>query len=116
MLDFRGRTRRPSSGPAMSGSARIPAPPRRRRTGARRPRSSGGGRRPRATSTSGARVESLAVIDRPDTELQSRYVAADLPGQFDESVWFNETEAVHPPGRSRAPELPARHPFRLAAG
>ena len=57
----------------------------------------------------------IGVIYRPDTELQSHYFAAVLPRQFDEYVWFDETEAVRPLGRSVAPALPERHPFRLLA-
>ncbi len=57
----------------------------------------------------------IGVIYRPETELQSHYFPAVLPEQFDEWVWFDETEAVRPLGRSRAPALPQRHPFRLLA-
>jgi len=55
------------------------------------------------------------VIYRPETELQSHYFHADLPAQFDEYIWFDESEAVRLLERSRAPELPHRHPFRLLA-
>lgn len=34
-----------------------------------------------------------------------------LPDQFDEYVWFDRSEAVHPLDRTTAPKLPARHPF-----
>lgn len=57
----------------------------------------------------------IGVIYRPETELQSHYFHADLPRQFDELVWFDESTAVRPLGRARAPELPQRHPFRLLA-
>lgn len=57
----------------------------------------------------------IGVIYRPETELQSHYFHADLPHQFDEWVWFDESEAVRPLERARAPELPQRHPFRLLA-
>ncbi len=57
----------------------------------------------------------IGVIYRPETELQSHYFAAALPDQFDELVWFDESEAVQPLAGSRAPELPQRHPFRLLA-
>ena len=57
----------------------------------------------------------IGVIYRPETERQSHYFAADLPNQFDEYVWFDETEAVRPLGRPAAPSLPERHPFRLLA-
>ena len=38
----------------------------------------------------------IGVIYRPQTELQSHYFHASLPAQFDEYVWFDETEAVAP--------------------
>ncbi|MGE3761431.1 MAG: protein-L-isoaspartate(D-aspartate) O-methyltransferase [Kofleriaceae bacterium] len=38
----------------------------------------------------------IGVVYRPDTELQSHYFQAVLPAQFDEYVWFDETQAVHP--------------------
>jgi protein-L-isoaspartate(D-aspartate) O-methyltransferase len=37
----------------------------------------------------------IGVIYRPDTELDSHYFQAVLPEQFDEYIWFDETEAVH---------------------
>ncbi|HET6568318.1 MAG TPA: erythromycin esterase family protein [Rhodothermales bacterium] len=55
----------------------------------------------------------IGVIYRPETELQSHYFGAVLPQQFDEYVWFDETEAVRPLGLSTAPTLPERHPFAL---
>jgi protein-L-isoaspartate(D-aspartate) O-methyltransferase len=57
----------------------------------------------------------IGVIYRPETELQSHYFHADLPTQFDEWIWFDESRAVEPLGEERAPELPQRHPFRLLA-
>ena len=57
----------------------------------------------------------IGVIYRPETELQSHYFAADLPGQFDEWIWLDETRAVTPLGPSHAPSLPTAHPFRLLA-
>ena len=36
----------------------------------------------------------IGVIYRPETELQSHYFQASLPHQFDEYVWFDQTEAV----------------------
>ena len=38
----------------------------------------------------------IGVVYRPETELQSHYFPACLPRQFDEYVWFDETEAVTP--------------------
>jgi len=37
----------------------------------------------------------IGVVYRPETELQSHYFQAILPAQFDEYIWFDETEAVH---------------------
>lgn len=36
----------------------------------------------------------IGVIYRPETELQSHYFQAVLPGQFDAYIWFDETSAV----------------------
>jgi protein-L-isoaspartate(D-aspartate) O-methyltransferase len=42
-----------------------------------------------------ARLErAIGVIYRPETELASHYFEAVLPEQFDEWIWFDETEAV----------------------
>jgi erythromycin esterase-like protein len=57
----------------------------------------------------------IGVIYRPDTELQSHYFHSDLPAQFDEWIWFDQSEAVTPLGHARAPELPRSHPFGLLA-
>ncbi len=38
----------------------------------------------------------IGVVYRPDSELQSHYFQAILPSQFDEYMWFDETEAVDP--------------------
>ncbi len=38
----------------------------------------------------------IGVIYRPESELQSHYAEATLPGQFDAFVWFDETRAVTP--------------------
>ena len=57
----------------------------------------------------------IGVIYRPETELQSHYFPADLPAQFDEWVWLDETRALTPLGPSSAPDLPTAHPFRLLA-
>ena len=55
----------------------------------------------------------IGVIYRPETELQSHYFQAMLPEQFDEYIFFDETQAVTPLGRPHAPELPESHPFAL---
>jgi protein-L-isoaspartate(D-aspartate) O-methyltransferase len=63
-----------------------------------------------------ARLErAIGVVYRPQTELASHYFQAVLPQQFDELVWFDETDAVAPlpaPVR-RAAELPDTYPFGL---
>ena len=38
----------------------------------------------------------IGVIYRPESELASHYFEAVLPWQFDEYVWFDETQAVAP--------------------
>jgi len=38
----------------------------------------------------------IGVVYRPETELASHYFQAILPAQFDEYIWFDETEAVRP--------------------
>jgi protein-L-isoaspartate(D-aspartate) O-methyltransferase len=44
-----------------------------------------------------ARLErAIGVVYRPETELESHYFQAVLPAQFDEYVWFDETQAVEP--------------------
>jgi protein-L-isoaspartate(D-aspartate) O-methyltransferase len=44
-----------------------------------------------------ARLErAIGVVYRPRTELQSHYFQAVLPMQFDEYIWFDETDAVEP--------------------
>ncbi|MDX1680016.1 MAG: erythromycin esterase family protein [Akkermansiaceae bacterium] len=55
----------------------------------------------------------IGVIYRPHTEFASHYFKADLPGQFDEYIWFEESQAVTPLGREKAPSLPQGHPFAL---
>ncbi len=52
---------------------------------------------------------------RPDTELASHYFYASLPYQFDELIYFDETQAVEPlPTSSPAStDLPDTYPFRL---
>ena len=55
----------------------------------------------------------IGVIYRPDTELASHYFQAVLPRQFDEYVWFDETQAVSPIETKKLPELPDTYPFGL---
>jgi protein-L-isoaspartate(D-aspartate) O-methyltransferase len=55
----------------------------------------------------------IGVVYRPDTELQSHYFYATLPHQFDEYVWFDETQAVRPLATTsrRTAERPETYPF-----
>jgi protein-L-isoaspartate(D-aspartate) O-methyltransferase len=57
----------------------------------------------------------IGVVYRPDTELASHYFYASLPHQFDELVWFDESNAVEPlPARhASGAELPETYPFGL---
>jgi protein-L-isoaspartate(D-aspartate) O-methyltransferase len=57
----------------------------------------------------------IGVVYRPDTELASHYFYASLPSQFDEYVWFDETQAVTPLAapQQRSPDLPETYPFGL---
>jgi protein-L-isoaspartate(D-aspartate) O-methyltransferase len=63
------------------------------------------------SALSRARLErAIGVVYRPDTELQSHYFHASLPAQFDEWVWFDESQAVapltHTPGGAPAETFP----------
>lgn len=55
----------------------------------------------------------IGVIYRPQTEFMSHYFEADLPGQFDEYIWFESSSAVTPLSADRAPELEEGHPFAI---
>ena len=57
----------------------------------------------------------IGVVYRPDTEMASHYFQASLPHQFDEYVWFDETQAITPLDTARTPsaELPETYPFGL---
>ena len=55
----------------------------------------------------------IGVIYRPETELQSHYFEAVLPRQFDEYVWFDETNAVTPLHTKELEGLPDTYPFGL---
>ena len=55
----------------------------------------------------------IGVIYRPETELQSHYFQALLPAQFDEWIYFDQTEAVTPLEAAVAPGLPETYPFGL---
>jgi protein-L-isoaspartate(D-aspartate) O-methyltransferase len=53
----------------------------------------------------------IGVIYRPETELASHYFQANLPQQFDEYVWFDETHAVTPLDTAEIKGLPDTYPF-----
>lgn len=53
----------------------------------------------------------IGVVYRPETELASHYFHARLPQQFDEFIWFDRSQAVHPITRNDARSLAADHPF-----
>jgi protein-L-isoaspartate(D-aspartate) O-methyltransferase len=55
----------------------------------------------------------IGVIYRPETELQSHYFQAVLPRQFDEYIWFDETQAVAPLQTAELKGLPDTYPFGL---
>jgi protein-L-isoaspartate(D-aspartate) O-methyltransferase len=55
----------------------------------------------------------IGVIYRPETELQSHYFQAVLTSQFDEYVWFDETQAVTPLQTGELKGLPDTYPFGL---
>jgi protein-L-isoaspartate(D-aspartate) O-methyltransferase len=75
-------------------------------------------RRPRADALRTALAEpcrerAIGVIYRPETELASHYFEAVLPDQFDEWVWFDETEAVRPIDTHELAGMPDTYPFGL---
>jgi protein-L-isoaspartate(D-aspartate) O-methyltransferase len=55
----------------------------------------------------------IGVIYRPETELASHYFEAELPWQFDEYAWFDETRAVTPLPAGRIAGMPETYPFGL---
>ena len=55
----------------------------------------------------------IGVLYRPDTELASHYFRAVLPQQFDEYIWIDKTEAVHPFDTKELEGLPDTYPFGL---
>jgi protein-L-isoaspartate(D-aspartate) O-methyltransferase len=65
-----------------------------------------------ATELSKPRLErAIGVIYRPETELASHYFEAELPRQFDEYVWIDETTAVSPLAAAQVQGLPETYPF-----
>ena len=69
------------------------------------------GRRLRAALLPEHLERAIGVIYRPETELMSHYFHASLPRQFDEYIWFDETEAVTPLGVESAEGMPDTFPF-----
>ncbi len=53
----------------------------------------------------------IGVIYRPESELASHYFQANLPQQFDEYVWFDDTHAVTPLDTAEIKGLPDTYPF-----
>jgi protein-L-isoaspartate(D-aspartate) O-methyltransferase len=53
----------------------------------------------------------IGVIYRPETERASHYFQADLPRQFDEYIWFDDTRAVTPLQTTTIKGLPDTYPF-----
>jgi len=53
----------------------------------------------------------IGVIYRPETEMASHYFRANLPQQFDEYIWFDDTRAVTPLDTAEIKGLPDTYPF-----
>jgi protein-L-isoaspartate(D-aspartate) O-methyltransferase len=53
----------------------------------------------------------IGVIYRPETEMASHYFRANLPQQFDEYIWFDDTHAVTPLDTSEVSGFPDTYPF-----
>jgi erythromycin esterase-like protein len=68
----------------------------------------------RAPSLQKARLErAIGVIYRPETELASHYFQAVLPEQFNEYIWFDQTNAISPFATKELEEMPDTYPFGL---
>jgi protein-L-isoaspartate(D-aspartate) O-methyltransferase len=55
----------------------------------------------------------IGVIYRPQTELASHYFQAILSEQFDEYIWFDQTQAITPFDTKTLEEMPDTYPFGL---
>lgn len=55
----------------------------------------------------------IGVIYRPDSELASHYFEAELPAQFDEYIWIDETTAISPLSTKALEGLPDTYPFGI---
>ncbi len=53
----------------------------------------------------------IGVIYRPQTELASHYFEAELPRQFDEYIWIDQTKAVTPLPAGQIQGVPDTYPF-----
>ena len=53
----------------------------------------------------------IGVIYRPETERASHYFETNLPQQFDEYIWFDDTSAVTPLDTAEIKGLPDTYPF-----
>ena len=53
----------------------------------------------------------IGVIYRPETERASHYFQASLQRQFDEYIWFDDTQAVTPLDSAEIAGLPDTYPF-----
>lgn len=53
----------------------------------------------------------IGVIYRPETERASHYFNAELARQFDEYVWFDETQAITPLTAEMTESMPETYPF-----
>jgi protein-L-isoaspartate(D-aspartate) O-methyltransferase len=55
----------------------------------------------------------VGVVYRPETEILSHYMQVNLPHQFDEYIWFDETRAVTPVRVNDVKAKPLTYPFAL---
>jgi protein-L-isoaspartate(D-aspartate) O-methyltransferase len=58
----------------------------------------------------------IGVVYRPETERVSHYFRTVLTRQFDEYIWFDETQAVAPLSETDRAALPAGHPMKERPG
>lgn len=53
----------------------------------------------------------IGVIYRPQTELLSHYFQVVLPQQFDEYIWFDQTQALNAIRTEQVAGVPETYPF-----
>jgi protein-L-isoaspartate(D-aspartate) O-methyltransferase len=71
-----------------------------------------GAQREAATALAQPLLErAIGVIYRPQSELQSHYFQAELPRQFDEYIWIDQTSAVTPLDARTLAGMPETYPF-----